>query len=94
LVDFDRYIICAMKPAIIGASLFSISVSGFPSILKRQFRGNGVFSGSPIVEPIKYDETAGTLRPNSRHVKATYGPYEVIPGEVSVSECFILETII
>jgi len=68
-----------MKSAIVVASIFSLSVSAFPSVWKRQFGGGGVFAGSPIDSPVKYDETAGTIRPNSRHVKATYGPYNVIP---------------
>lgn len=73
-----------MKAAIVAASIFSLSVSGFPSIIKRQFGGKSdVFSNSPVVEPIKYDETAGTIRPNSRHVKATYGPYNVVPVDRS-----------
>lgn len=71
-----------MKTAILAASVFSLSVSGFPSILRRQFGGGGVFAGSPIVGPLKYDETAGTIRPGSRHVKATYGPYDVVPVDV------------
>jgi len=71
-----------MKAAIVAASIFSLSVSGVPSILKRQ-RG-GIFSNSPVVEPLKYEEVAGTIRPNSRHVKATYGPYNVVPVDTSL----------
>jgi hypothetical protein len=76
-----------MKTSVIAASIFSLSVSGFPSILKRQFGGGGVFAGSPVVGPLKYEETAGTIRPNSRHVRATYGPYNVVPVDVGVFRC-------
>jgi hypothetical protein len=53
-----------------------------PTVEKRQF---GILdSFLPVQKPISIKETAGELRTNSKHVSATYGPYKVPGGKVSI----------